>query len=263
MANLLTNNRVFKTLPLFFIAFTLLSTSCKSKKKLATTVDNSNVNCEVKNDVFKAIKNNRCEFQYFTTSASCDYSGSPVPLTVNIRMERNKKIWMSVSAIFFEVARVMITEDSVHIINYSEKYAMSRKIDFVAAYIGTPLTIGQIQDVLVGNSILAHDINSTSECTADEVAITTRVKQFMLNEVFGKQYYRPTKINADESGTSNTLEVIYSEFGELNARLMPYKVNIAAVTNMQHMKAILKYSDISTQTITDWPFRIPANYERK
>ncbi|MGV3598934.1 MAG: DUF4292 domain-containing protein [Bacteroidota bacterium] len=261
--NFLINTRSAYPILLLLLLVSLGATSCKSKKSITKPVDNTSVNRDNKTDVFSAVQSNRFEFEYFSANAVCDYSGSPVPINVNIRMQRGQKIWMSASAIFFEVARVLITPDSVHIINYSDKTITSRKIDFIAAYTGTPLTINQIQDALVGNSILTHDNNSSYENTAEAMKITTRIKQFLLIEAFNTETFRPVKINADEAGTANKLEVIYSDFVEQNSRILPSLVSLSAVTNTQQMKASLKYSDISTQTIVDWPFKIPAKYEHK
>lgn len=261
--NFLINTRSAYPILLLLLAVSLGAASCKSKKSLTKTVNNTSVNRDSKTDVFSAVQSNRFEFEYFSANAVCDYSGSPVPISVNVRMQRGQKIWMSASAIFFEVARVLITPDSVHIINYSDKTITSRKIDFIAAYTGTPLTINQIQDALVGNSILTHDNNSSYENTAEAMKITTRIKQFLLIEAFNTETFRPAKINADEAGTANKLEVIYSDFVEQNSRILPSLVSLSAVTNTQQMKASLKYSDISTLTITDWPFKIPAKYEHK
>ncbi|KAB2918024.1 MAG: DUF4292 domain-containing protein [Bacteroidetes bacterium] len=261
--NFQINSRSAYPILLLLLVISLGATSCRSKKSISKAPNNTVVNRDNKTEVFSAIKNNRFEFEYFSANAVCDYSGSPVPISVNVRMQRGQKIWMSASAIFFEVARVLITPDSVHIINYSEKTITSRKIDFIAAYTGTPLTIDQIQDALVGNSILTHDNNSSYENTDEAMKITTRIKQFLLVEAFNTGTFRPVKINADEAGTSNKLEVIYSDFVEQNSRILPSLVSLNAVTNTQQMKASLKYSDISTLTITDWPFKIPAKYEHK
>ncbi len=262
-ANFQINIRTAYPVLILLLVLSLGATSCKSKKSITKPKDNSTVNLDNKTEVFDAIKNNRYEFEYFAANATCDYSGSPVPISINMRMQRGQKIWMSASAIFFEIARVLITPDSVHIINYNDKTITSRKIDFIAAYTGTPLTINQIQDALVGNSILTHDENSSYENAAEALKITTRIKQFLLVEAFNTETLRPVKINADEAGTANKLEVIYSDFVEQNSRILPSLVSLSAVTNTQQMKASLKYSDISTLTITDWPFKIPAKYERK
>jgi hypothetical protein len=261
--NFQTNTRTTYPILLLILLVSLGATSCKSKKSITKPVDNSAVNLDNKTEVFNAIQKNRFEFEYFSANAVCDYSGSPVPISVSVRMQRGQKIWMAASAIFFEVARVLITPDSIHIINYNDKTITSRKIDFIAAYIGTPLTINQIQDALLGNSILTHDNNSSYENAAEQMKITTRIKQFLLVEAFNAETFRPVKINADEAGTANKLEVIYSDFVEQNSRILPSLVSLSAVTNTQQMKASLKYSDISTLTITDWPFKIPAKYEHK
>jgi len=246
-------------LPAMFLA------SCKSKKAVVNAIDNSSVNREDKKQVFKAINDNRFEFEYLASSASCNYEGTAgkYNFNVSLRMQRNEKIWMSVSVFFIEAARIYITKDSVHIINYLENYSISRSISFLTQYTGQKLTVGQIQDIMVGNSVVTHDVNSSYVYADGRPRITTRMGQYLFAEEYHYEYFRPTKIKGDEATTNNKMELEYDEFIQVNNRLIPNFLKLLAVTNTQTISATLKYSDISTETISNWPFKIPAKYERK
>jgi hypothetical protein len=223
------------------------------------------VNRDAKSEVFDAIAQNRFEFDNLSISGACDYSGTAgeYSFNVNMRMQRDKKVWISVSAFFIEAARILITEDSIHIINYLENNVTSRSLDFAAQYTGMKLTVGQIQDVLVGNSVLKHDKQSEYANNTTDILVTTRINQFLLQEVFHFDYLRPVKIHGEEPGSRNTLDIEYNDFVQVNNRLLPQFVKLAAVTNTQTINATIKYSDISTAPIENWPFNIPAKYERK
>lgn len=247
-------------LPMFF------ATSCRSTKEVAKAIDNSNVDKTDKKQVFKAIEKNRFEFNYFSTSASCNYRDkqNKYSFTLDIRMKRDEKIWMSASALFFQAARVLITKDSVHIINYFDKSVTSRSINFISQYIGQKLTIGQIQDVLVGNSIVEHKEEISSYVLSDDrPTVITRLNQFLFNEIFHYEHFRPTYVKGDETGSVNKVDLEYKDFVQVNNRLVPQFAKVVAVTNNNAITATLKYSDISTEEIKNWPFSIPASYERK
>lgn len=257
----LTINRFL--LPVILL-ISLTAVSCRSKKSAVSGIDNSKVNLEVKQEVFAAIDSNRMDFEFLQASANCDYSASVVPLDVSLRMERNKTIWVSVTAVIFEAARILITEDSVHIVNYPENWAMSRPLSFMSQYVGTTLTVGQIQDLLIGNSVITHDAATALEQVPDKtLLLTSRLKQFLFYETIHHELFRPTEIKGDENPGTQEVKVKYDEFTEVNNRLMPQYVNLSAVTNTQNFSATLKYTDISTDPISDFPFRIPAGYERK
>ncbi len=265
--NFLIKKHLFKLpLLLLFVLPVLVTTSCRSKKKAVAAIDNSNVNKDDKKQVFKAIKTNRFNFEYFSAKSSCTFRDkkNKYSFNLNIRMKRDKKIWMSASALFFEVARVLITKDSVHIINYYEKSVTSRSISLMHQYLGTKLTLGQIQDVLVGNSILEHDVNTSSYVLSDErPTVTTRIKQYLFNEIFHYEHFRPTFVKGDERGSVNKIDLEYKEFTQVNNRLIPQFAKVVAVTNNNTITATLKYSDISTEEVKNWPFKIPAKYARK
>lgn len=261
------STKTARLLPFMLVLFLpmLFSASCKSKKMVVAAIDNTNVNREDKKQVFKAIDDNRFEFDYLSSSASCNYEGTAgkYNFNVSVRMQRNEKIWMSVSIFFIEAARIYITKDSVHIINYLENYSISRNIDFLAQYTGQKLTVGQLQDIMVGNSIITHDAGSSYVYADGRPRITTRMGQYLFVEEYHYEYFRPTKVNGDEAAASNKMELEYDEFIQVNNRLLPNFLKLLAVTNTQNISATLKYSDISTETITNWPFKIPAKYERK
>lgn len=260
------NNEALKLPLILMLLVTLSATSCRSKKAATTVIDNSAVNKEDKKQVFKAIQANRFEFEYFSGKANCLYKDNKNKYSFNmsIRMQRDEKIWMSASAFFFEAARVLITKDSVHIINYINKEVISRNINFVSQYLGTKLTIGQIQDVLVGNSILEHNTQSSSYVFADErPTITTRLNQYLFKEIFHYEHFRPTFVKGDETGSPNKIDLEYKDFLQVNNRMLPQFAKVVAVTNNNTITSTLKYSDISTEEIKSWPFNIPAKYERK
>lgn len=259
--------KIPRILPLLLVLLlpAFIATGCKTQKKAVAVIDNSAVDKEDKKQVFKAIDDSRVEFEYLSTAASCNYDGSAgsYNFNVNIRMQRNEKIWMSVSVLFLEAARIYITKDSVHIINYLENYAISRNINFLAQYTGQKLTVGQLQDLLVGNSIIPHDENTSYVYADARPKATSRVGQYLFIEEFHYEYLRPTKTKADEANSNNKMELEYDDFTQLNGRLLPQFIKVFAVTNTQVLNATLKYSDISTETISNWPFKIPAKYERK
>lgn len=267
-ANLLSNSLYRLPGVIILLSFSLIfSSSCRSKKiqSAACLPDNAGVNKEAKKEVFKSVESNRFEFEYFSANASGDFSDgtSEYGLNASVRMQRNEKVWISVSFLFLEAARILIDKDSVYILNYLEKSATVRSLDFVGTFLGTQLTIGQIQDVLVGNSVLQHDGNSSLDNSENQLKITTRIKQYLFDEIINAQNFRPTKVNATETGGKNKLDLQYDDYTQLNCRLLPQKVQLLAVTNTSTISASLNYSDISTEPVTSWPFNIPAKYERK
>lgn len=251
---------------LLLIASCLLAVSCRSKKAVIQAADNSNVDKNNKEQVFKAIKANRFEFEYFSAKASCQYKdvNNKYSFNLSIRMKKDEKIWLSASYLFFEVARVLITKDSIQIINYAKGEAMSRSINFVSSYLGTKLTLGQIQDVMLGNSILEHNSNMSSYVLSDErPTITSRINQYLFNEIFHYEYFRPTFVKGNQTGAENKIDIEYKDFLQVNNRMLPQFAKVVAVTNNNVITATLKYSDISTEEVKNWPFNIPASYERK
>lgn len=250
---------------LILAATLIFATSCRSQKTGKGCLPNvSRTNPDVKTQVFKAVDTSRFNFEHFTASVSGNYfdGSNEYSMAISLRMKKDEKIWMSVSMLFFEVARVLIDKDSVYIIDYYNKAVTIRSLDFISNYLGTKMNIGQVQDVLVGNSILKHDNNSSLGDDKEATKVISRIGQFLFEETFNRENYRPFFVKSDQTGGENKMELTYTDYTQVNCRLIPKNLKLSAVTNTRNIRAELKYSDISTEPITNWPFTIPAKYER-
>ena len=70
-----------------------------------------------------------------------------------VRMAKDSVIWMSLTpALGVEVVRVMLTQDSVYMFSKipGNKFAFSGSYESISEWIGTPMSFGNVQDLLTG-----------------------------------------------------------------------------------------------------------------
>src|ERR1700733_14953394 len=108
---------------LLFLCCALAIVSCKAKKQLAATQGPSVTNPVVVKPVVSSklaeIKKNQADFTTFSGRAKTklDINGNSNNVTLNIRIQKGQKIWVSITAIAgIEVARALITPDSLLVI---------------------------------------------------------------------------------------------------------------------------------------------------
>jgi hypothetical protein len=89
----------------------------------------------ISNTLFKNYKN-RIDFNTFSGKIKVDYwdkDGKGPDLTVFLRMKKDSIIWISINAslLSIEVFRVMITPDSVKVLNKKDKEFQLRSVSYI------------------------------------------------------------------------------------------------------------------------------------
>ncbi|HZX57769.1 MAG TPA: DUF4292 domain-containing protein, partial [Mucilaginibacter sp.] len=119
------------------IVFGLLAiVSCKQKKLLVTNkkADIAAVNPVVKNKL-NNIKAAQLSFNTFSGRAKTQLTinNSSNNVTMNIRIAKGQKIWVSITAIAgIEVARALITPDSILVINKLQGLYLKKPFSYIA-----------------------------------------------------------------------------------------------------------------------------------
>ena len=117
--------KTFFTLYILAVCCLLFLLSCKAKKPLAVRKPMADTTASVKAAdprllKINAIKSAQTVFNTFSGKArtKLTINGETNDVTLNIRIMRDKKIWVSITAIAgIEAARAIITPDSIMLIN--------------------------------------------------------------------------------------------------------------------------------------------------
>jgi hypothetical protein len=133
------------------ICLLLLVFSCKAKKQLmvkqAAPIDSAVKPADTKKSKLDAIRAAQTQFNSFSGKARTvlNINGSSNDVTLNIRIKRDQKIWVSITAIAgIEAARVLITPDSILIINRLQSIFVKQPFSYInspsAISIQSPVT---------------------------------------------------------------------------------------------------------------------------
>jgi hypothetical protein len=146
--------------------------ACKSKKLVVvnrptTNVDSAAINKE--NSIragWPLSRSKQVTFNTFSGKAKTklDINGNSNDVTLNIRVARDQKIWISVTAIIgIEVARAQITPDSIIVVNRLQSVYLKKPFSYVYTYASRQITFKTLQALLVGNAIpeVAEPVNLT------------------------------------------------------------------------------------------------------
>jgi hypothetical protein len=262
----------------FLVLLLFLGTSCKTKQKAK---HNGKCVLDFKNakTLTTNLHNNEFRFDKVNAKMSVEslIDSSSNSFTVTLRMRRDSVIWMSISKLGIEGARVLITKDSVKLINrISNKYFIG-DYAYISKMLNTELDYEMLQSLLVGSSVEFYDEDEKIKPGADDCMYTLgTVRKFKIKKAErGKDLKEPAQSIYMLPGLFKVARIVFYEFNpdrSFDARFdnfeqledkqsfpMKMKYTIKAQKNVN---IDITYTKVSLNEEQSFPFKIPDNYER-
>ncbi|MBE9585328.1 DUF4292 domain-containing protein [Mucilaginibacter sp. JRF] len=240
--------------------------SCKSKKQV---VVNRNATTAVKpaSDVearLTAIRAKQLTFNTFSAKAKTqlNINGNNQDVTLNIRINRDKKIWVSVTAILgVEVARALITPDSIQVVNKFQGVYLKKPFNYIHKFASKQIDYTTLQSLLVGNAIpkLLND-SITFEASAPNITGSGKLDELVYKLVLGADM-RVTQTTLANQQLQQSLQVTNNTFIQTpDNKVVPSQIDIASVVKKQKIQVNLRYNKVEFDQQLDYPFSIPDKY---
>lgn len=248
----------------FFALMALFVAGCSSKKRLPK----SNVSAIERSTAEKiaAIQQNQISFNQLSIKAksTINLDGNSNDVTINIRIANEEKIWLSVTAIAgLEVARMLITPDSIKIINRLESTYIRKPFSFIHGYTNSQVSFATLQSLLVGNvwaQIFAqkHEINPTDTQVRLIGDLSTIHYQLDFNQLL-----KLSVLSLEDRGAQQQLLVNYSDFYDEGGQQLPHQVKLSSLVGAKSVQAELKYTKVEKDILLDFPFSVPKRFSVK
>jgi hypothetical protein len=253
---------------LFAIFLLLFMVSCKAKKQLIakkavadTTVAKPIDNKKVQLD---AIRAGQTSFNTFSgkARATLDIGGSVNDVTLNIRIKRDEKIWVSVTAIAgIEVARAVITPDSLLVINRLQSLYLKKPFSYINKFAGNQVNYKTIESLLIGNAI-PELINERADLqTGPDSTILNGNLQTLAYKLIIGQRMKAVKTNLSDQSVGQSMQAINSVFIQAGARLIPSQIDITSLVKEKKIQINLHYVKSDFDQPLEFPFSIPTRYK--
>lgn len=212
-----------------------------------------------------AIRDRQTTFKTFSGKAKArlviDKDDNDVTLT--IRIDRDKKIWVSVVAqviISVEVARAMITPDSITVINKVQGVYMKKPFSYVHQYGGSQVNFKTLQALLVGNA-MPELLSDRAEVSVDgaNTIIAGLLQDLNYKLIIGPDY-KVSQSNLTNNLAALTLQVSNSQFIQTGGRVIPSQIDIASQAQDKKVNIGLRYTEAEFDKVLEYPFSIPDRY---
>lgn len=207
-------------------------------------------------------------FKYLTSKAKIDYvtEDNKTGFTANIRIKKDKVIWISASVMGFEGMRCLITPDSVKVKQNvpSKKYYCFGFEELSKKY-NTTLSFDIIQSLLVGTKPIKKSSNEESIIEKDHCIIVQREAIFSVHNFLPYELGQLNKVLVTSADSANTLQIDYNDFKESGKNQFPYEAFIKIVSKDQGNSSIdIKYKSANfTSEEVQFPFKVSSKYVRQ
>ena len=135
------------------LILSLLLFSCRSKKPVTDT--GAGTKERSANFIMKKMISNQVDADWMTGKMKLNVKSEALTmgLSGNIRMEKDKAIWMNVKKFGFEVARVLIEPDSVFVIDRINGERIAEDLSYVQKTMNFPANFEMLQAIMLGNPV--------------------------------------------------------------------------------------------------------------
>lgn len=250
------------------IIFLFAAASCKSKKLVVvnrpTAKDSTVVKPVDVTDKLNAIRSKQVTFNTFSGKAKTKLAinGDANDVTLNIRINRDQKIWISITAIAgIEVARALITPDSIQVINRFQSIYLKKPFSYVYRYAGKQVNFRTLQSLILGNAI-GETLNPDAKFSAEgfNTAVTGNLQGLVYKLLLGPDM-KVTQTNLKDLMAGQTLQVVNKVFIQADNRVIPSQIDIASAAPGNKVLVNLRFTQAEFDRILEYPFSIPKSYE--
>ncbi len=196
-------------------------------------------------------------------STSLGFNDDNKDVTLNIRIDRDKKIWVSITAtvlITVEVARALITPDSIKILNKLQGVYIKKPFSYIHQYASKEVNYKTIESLLVGNAMpqLLTE-NADLQAANGNITLAGSLQDLLYKLMFGADL-KVGQFNLSNQAQTQALQVNNSEFVQVSNRVVPSRIIISSTSGGKKVQANLHYTKIDLDEQLDYPFNIPETY---
>ncbi len=257
-------HRSTRSILLFYTLLILIS--CSTSRRTSTRVDDSVPVKEISAEAAgKRLQDQQIMTDYFNAKAKVKYDDGDQTLSLQsqIRMKSGSHIWISASLLSFEVARMLITPDSVFAINRWEKSYISDTYDSFNREYDVPATFEQLESILLGNTVIDVDKPHDYRFGEDGIIFTQRQKVLDLVQMIDPRSFLTKVVEVTDRQTLYNISASYDDFknGLQQKDFSYFREYIINKDNIHLANIQVNFTDIDTEN-KKAPFTIPSHYQR-
>ena len=214
--------------------------------------------------LLSGIQKNRIAYTTFSAKLKIDFENDKQRqqnISTNIRMQKDSVIWISVSApIIGEVARAVITPDSLKAYDKFNKRLYLRAMSDAKDLLNIPFDFGTLQDMIIGNPVFLSDSIYQVVKTPAIISFSCDSTLYTsLFNVFADDYLLQQSKVMDKDGASNrSCELTYGEYKDVEGHRFATRRRIF-VEEKNITRIAMDFNRMEFNQPLTFPFTVPVS----
>ncbi|PHI19681.1 hypothetical protein CEQ90_11565 [Lewinellaceae bacterium SD302] len=257
--------RLLRLLPLLSLLPLLLYSSCGTKRQTDSNADDPIATISAAEKVMQQLEVNRFTAEWMDARASLDLDSPEMSVggTAYIRMQKDKKIWMSVKKFGFEAARALITPDSFFVINRLTNEYTAEPLGYVEEKYKIPARFDLLQEIILGNPIFL-DRNLELNNDEDTYRLSGNSGRWASDYYINAETFKLNSMRLKERAENRVLNVFMDDY-ELTENGQSFADKRAVEiesTETGLAKITLDFSKLTFNEEVSMPFVVPRKFDR-
>jgi hypothetical protein len=227
----------------------------------------------------------------------CQYEGpdEKASFRANLKSEKDKQMLLTISKINIPLARLLLTPDSVKMVNYLKKEFLEEEYDYLSELVNMKLDFQLVQSIISNDAFSYRDDprdddfrefvsytesgmyilksiknpkSDNMEQTGNEDKIDRYVNKtgeeaFVVQHLYvDPKTFKIRKLILDDQSNNRKVTVDFSEFEKVGRQLYPGSIDIRFASPEKDLSMKIKLSKFSTEKNQSFNFNIPDKYNR-
>lgn len=184
--------------------------------------------------------------------------------TANVRMAFDSIIWVSITpGLGVEVARLLITEDSVYFMDRINKKYMVLGYEQMSKVYQFDVDYGMIQSLILGNLIYPYSKQGLKKQSTG-YSYQQKTKDILISNFIGLSSKKLERFDARDLRNDNSISVNYGNFKPVGEEFIPYDIQASfeyKTGTVPRTSIEIGYTkaEIEEESL-NFPFSIPSKY---
>lgn len=265
--------RIFLILLLVFIGLA----SCRSTRKITTVIAKKDSAVVVVNPAesdsaksvratFDSIQHNRIKFNTFSSKVKVAYRDDKnrnLDFNAFLRMKKDSAIWVSIiAALNIEAYRVIITPDSVTIMDKINRTIQRKPLSYLQAITQVPFDFSTLEDLIIGNPVYLDKVVVAYADQGEKISLSTVGNAFKHYLTVGKSDLQLlfSKLDDVDLTRSRTASLAYAAYMPVGIWMFASNRNIS-LSEKNKLDILLDFKQVDFDKELSFPFSVPKNYK--
>jgi len=216
-------------------------------------------------------------FSYLQAKLSISYqkgNNEPVQLRAQMRLKNDSIIWISiVPGMGIEAARVVLTTDSVKLLNRLKKNYLIGSYHLLDSLMHTSINYDILQALLLGNNVTYPLIDSAAKVDRQQYLLEMKMQipagdsvsgsQFMTQKIWldPETFNIKTLLLRESNMPGKDLQIFYNKYQKIDGYTIPLKMQIV-INARQKIIISITYKKVDINIPHGFPLIIPGKYKK-